>query len=217
MKLILLGPPGAGKGTQAKIIQSMLNIPQLSTGDMLRAAVASGSDIGSFVKDIMANGKLVPDDIMVSLIRDRINQEDCKNGFILDGFPRTIGQAEALDTMLTQEGKTLDRVIEIEVDDEALIDRIAGRFACGQCGEGYHDSFKQTAKQGVCDKCGSTRFVRREDDSADTVGKRLEAYHSLTAPLLPYYESKGKLASINGMGSMEEVTKEIKDIIFPSK
>lgn len=217
MKLILLGPPGAGKGTQAQHLQDKFGIPKLSTGDMLRAAVAEGTEVGKKAKDIMAAGKLVPDEIMINLIRDRIGAKDCAKGFILDGFPRTVAQAEALDAMLKEEGKDLDCVVELKVDDAKLTQRIAGRFSCAKCGEGYHDSFKQPAKQGVCDRCGSTQFTRRDDDKAQTVAKRLEAYHAQTAPILPYYRKKRLLSTVDGMADIKAVTRKIDELLKGSK
>ena len=211
--IILFGPPGAGKGTQADSLAKKHGYAKLSTGDMLRAAVASGSEIGKKAQSIMAAGQLVPDEVMVNLIRDRIQQADCAGGFILDGFPRTLAQAEALDSMLASEKKHLDHVIELQVDDAKLTMRITGRFSCAKCGVGYHDTFKQTRTSGVCDECGGTNFTRREDDKAETVTKRLEAYHRQTAPLLPYYKAKGVLDTVDGMADIEEVAVQIDKII----
>lgn len=213
MKLILLGPPGAGKGTQATFLQEEFSLAKLSTGDMLRAAAASGSEIGKHVQEVMKKGQLVEDEIMVRLIKDRIAEPDCANGFILDGFPRTLAQAEALDDMLSAEGKQLDYVIELAVDDNALVQRISGRYSCSSCGEGYHDMFKKPRQENICDKCAGITFTRREDDRAETVIKRLEAYHKMTAPLLPYYEKQGVLASVDGMAAMDKVRMEIKALL----
>ena len=209
MRLILLGPPGAGKGTQAAWIRDRYEIPQLSTGEMLREAVAKGTEVGREAKAIMEAGKLVSDDIMIRIIADRIDQPDCANGFILDGFPRTIPQAEALDHLLAERGLKLDAVVEIRVDNEALVERISGRFSCAKCGAGYHDKFKPTAKPGVCDVCGSTEFIRRKDDNAETVKSRLIAYEAQTAPLLPFYQAKGLVRTVDGMAAIDEVTKAI--------
>lgn len=211
----MLGPPGAGKGTQAARIEDKYDIIQLSTGDMLRAAVAEGSDVGLKAKVIMEAGGLVSDDIMVEMIKNRISRDDCKNGFILDGFPRTIVQAIALDEMLATLNKKLDAVVEFSVDDAALVERISGRFTCAKCGEGYNKSFKPTLKDGVCDKCGSTDFKFRSDDNAETVSARLAAYHKQTAPLIPYYREKGLLITVDGMLDIDEVTKNV-DIALKS-
>jgi len=209
MRIILLGPPGAGKGTQAEYLQRVHGMAKLSTGDMLRAVAATGSELGLQVKDVMAAGELVPDDVMIRLIKHRIRQADCNSGFVLDGFPRTVPQAEALDSMLDAEKKTLDCVIELAVDDAALVERVAGRYSCAECGAGYHDKFRLPKQEGVCDNCYSTSFIRREDDKAETVGKRLEAYHAATAPLLPYYRVRGKLKTVDGMADIDEVTRQI--------
>jgi adenylate kinase len=209
MRLLLLGPPGAGKGTQAERIAAKYRIPHLSTGDMLREAVAANTEIGRQAKSIMDAGRLVPDDVMIRLVAERIAQPDCARGFILDGFPRTLAQAEALDRLLEERGLELDLVVEIAVDDEALIERISGRFACARCGAGYHDRFKQPKVPGMCDACGSREFLRREDDNAATVRARLEAYHAQTAPLLPYYRDKGLLQVVDGMAEIDQVTAEV--------
>ena len=209
MRLILLGPPGAGKGTQAQWLKETYAIPQLSTGEMLREAVAKGTEVGREAKSIMEAGRLVSDDVINRIVAERIDQPDCAGGFILDGFPRTIPQAEALDLMLAERGLKLDAVVEIKVDNQALVERISGRFSCGKCGAGYHDSFKPTAVAGVCDVCGGTEFVRRKDDNAETVAARLAAYEAQTAPLLPYYGAKGLVRTVDGMAAIGEVTAAI--------
>jgi adenylate kinase len=208
-----LGPPGAGKGTQAQLLKERHGLVQLSTGDMLRAAVASGSELGQQVKSIMASGGLVPDETMINLIADRIAQPDCAKGFILDGFPRTTRQAEALDAMLSAKGLKLDGVIELKVDDAALVERISGRYSCAKCGSGYHDTYKKPKKTGICDSCGSEQFTRREDDKAEVVASRLEAYHRQTAPLLPYYKARGVLRTVDGMAGIDEVQGQIEKVL----
>jgi len=213
MNLILLGPPGAGKGTQARRLQDKFGIVQLSTGDMLRAAVASGSEIGKKAQAIMAAGELVPDDIMIRLIRERIAEPDSQVGFILDGFPRTRAQAEALDGMLAETGRKLDAVIEIVVDETALVRRITGRFACAKCGAGYHDEFQRPRVGGVCDRCGGKKFTRRPDDNEATVRARLAAHHRETAPLLPYYSARAVLRKVDGMLEIDEVTRELEAVV----
>ena len=213
MNIILLGPPGAGKGTQAKRLETGRGMIQLSTGDMLRAAVAAGTELGQKAKEVMDAGKLVSDDLMIGLISERLDQDDTKNGFILDGFPRTTAQAHALDVMLETKGLALDYVIELRVDDAALVARIVGRYTCAKCGQGYHDTFQKPKQDGVCDVCGSTEFKRRADDNAETVTSRLEAYHKQTAPIIPYYENAGKLKTVDGMAEIDDVTREIEAIL----
>lgn len=213
MNLILLGPPGAGKGTQANMIEESKGIVQLSTGEMLRAAVTAGTEVGRKAKDVMERGELVSDDIVIGIISDRIDEPDCANGFILDGFPRTVAQAEALDVLLKGKGKKLNAVIEIRVDDEKLVGRITGRFTCGNCGEGYHELFKQPAKEGVCDKCGASDFQRRKDDNKETVRSRLKAYHAQTSPLIGYYGDAGLLRSVDGMADISDVGREIAEAL----
>lgn len=213
MNIILLGPPGAGKGTQAKILEADHGLVQLSTGDMLRAAVASGSEVGKRAKAVMDAGGLVSDEIVIGVVSERLEQPDAKAGAIFDGFPRTAAQAEALDALLADKGQTLGHVVEMQVDDALLVDRISGRFTCASCGEGYHDRHKRPAADGVCDKCGGTEFKRRPDDNAETVRSRLEAYHSQTAPLIDYYRAAGKLRVIDGMADIDDVTRQLKAAI----
>lgn len=213
MNIILLGPPGAGKGTQARFLESKYGMIQLSTGDMLREAVNGGSPLGEKLKSIMDSGELVPDDLMVRLIENRIAQPDCEKGFILDGFPRTIPQAEALDKMLAQAEKNLDAVIELQVDEEKLVERVAGRFTCAKCGEGYHDKFRPTKLDGKCDVCESIEFSRRSDDNAETMKTRLASYRDQTAPIVPYYEEKGLLKAVDGMAEMLDVRGKLEELL----
>jgi len=213
MNIILLGPPGAGKGTQAERLEKKRNMIQLSTGEMLRAAVAEGSETGLRAKAVMDAGELVSDDIIVKIVADRIAQPDCANGFILDGFPRTTDQAVALDGLMKQNGMKLDAVVVMTCDDEALTERITGRFSCVRCHAGYHDRFKQPKKPGVCDVCGSTEFSRRTDDNAETVKARLAAYHRLTEEIIPYYTEQGIVRSVDGMAAIDRVTEEIEGVL----
>jgi len=208
MNIILIGPPGSGKGTQAKLLEDRHNMKQLSSGDMLRAAVSEGSEIGKQAKSYMEAGELVPDDLVVEIVTDQIEKLGDK-GFILDGFPRNVHQAEVLDRMLGQRDRTIDRVLVIEVDDDLLVERVAGRYTCANCGEGYHDTFKQPEKEGVCDKCGSTEFIRRPDDNPDTVRNRLAVYHEQTKPLIDYYKEQGKVRIVDGEQPIEDVTKAL--------
>lgn len=211
--IILMGPPGCGKGTQAKILQDTLSIPQLSTGDMFREAAASGTPEGNQIKDLMAQGKFVPDEVTIALIQKKLTSSACANGFILDGFPRTVAQAEALDGLLARLNTKLECVIEIQVPDEYVIERIVGRYTCAQCGMGYHTTFKKPQVEGVCDKCHGTEFTHRADDNAQTIKVRLDAYRAMTAPILPYYEEKGLLVRIDGTGSIDAVCEKIKKAI----
>jgi adenylate kinase len=207
--LVLLGPPGAGKGTQAARLKERYGLAHLSTGDMLRGAVAAGTEIGKEAEAVMARGELVSDELINRVVAERIGQPDCAAGFILDGFPRTTAQAEALDEMLRARGQKLDAAIEFAVDDEALVARIAGRFACAKCGALYHDSARPPKVDGVCDECGGTEFVRRPDDKPDTVRARLRSYHEQTAPLLPHYRAKGLLITVDGMADIDQVSEQI--------
>ena len=211
--LILLGPPGAGKGTQARMLEEDFGLIQLSTGDLLRAAVAAGTPAGLAAKAVMAAGALVSDDIVLAILKDRMAQPDVAKGIILDGFPRTSGQAAALDTLLAESGQKITAAISLEVDDTAMVGRISGRHTCASCGEGYHDTHKRPHKAGVCDKCGGTEFKRRADDNAETVRDRLTAYHAQTAPLIAYYESKGVLERIDAMGPIAEIRTALGQIV----
>ena len=211
--LILLGPPGAGKGTQARMLEEKFGLVQLSTGDLLRAAVAEGTPAGLAAKAVMEKGGLVSDEIVLAILRDRLGASDVKRGVILDGFPRTAGQAEALDGLLRDSGQSVTAAISLEVDDEAMIARVAGRYTCAKCGEGYHDEFKQPEVAGVCDKCGGTEFKRRADDNAETARARLEAYHAQTAPLIAHYRALGVLQEVDAMGSIDKIAAELGSVV----
>jgi adenylate kinase len=213
VRLILLGPPGAGKGTQAQRLVDGLGLVQLSTGDMLRAAAAAGTPVGLRAKAVMDEGRLVPDEVVVGIISERLDQPDVRRGFILDGFPRTLAQADALDSLLREKSMPLDGVILLEVDDEALVDRVSGRFTCAVCGAVYHDRTKPTAVPGVCDRCGSTEFRRRADDNAETMRTRLDAYYRETAPLVDYYRSRGRLRAVEGMATVDAVSRQIDAVL----
>ncbi len=213
MNLILLGPPGAGKGTQAKRLQESRGLVQLATGDMVRAAIASGSELGRKIKAIYDAGQLVSDDIIIAMIAERIAAPDTAGGFILDGFPRTVPQAEALDAMLAEHGKKLDRVILIEVDEAALIDRLSGRFSCAECGATYNERLNPPRVEGGCDNCGPVDFVHRADDRPEALATRFAAYRNQTAPILPYYRARGILRTVDGMADIDEVARQIEKII----
>ena len=213
MNLILLGPPGAGKGTQAKILEELHGFKQLSTGDMLRAAVAAGTEQGLKAKAIMDRGDLVSDDVVIGIVSDRLDQPDVKKGVVFDGFPRTPAQADALDKLLASKGQKLNAVIEMKVDDEALVKRIVGRYTCAKCGKGYHEEFAKPKNAGICDVCGSTEFTRRADDNEKTVRDRLQVYNTQTAPLVAYYHGLGNLYVIDGMADIADVTREVEAVI----
>ncbi|MGX0903286.1 adenylate kinase [Roseovarius sp. MBR-79] len=213
VNLVLLGPPGAGKGTQARMLEDGFGLVQLSTGDLLRAAVAAGTEAGKKAKAVMEAGDLVSDEIVIAILRDRLAEPDCARGVILDGFPRTTVQAAALDTLMAETGQSIGAAISLEVDDAAMVARIAGRYTCAKCGEGYHDTFKTPAVEGVCDKCGATEMTRRADDNAETVEQRLRAYHAQTAPLIDYYDAKGVLARVDAMAEIEAVSQALNVIV----
>ena len=213
MRLILLGPPGAGKGTQAKLLVEHYGIPQLSTGDMLREAVAAETPVGLKAKAVMSTGNLVSDEIVNAIVSDRIDKPDCANGFILDGFPRTLQQADALAAMLEEKGIGLDCVVELAVNDDQLVERVSGRFTCASCGEGYHDVFKKPKVADTCDRCGGHEFKRRADDNAETMRNRLQAYYKETSPLIGYYYAKGLLKRVDGMGEIGVVHEAVRAIL----
>ncbi|WP_152449726.1 MULTISPECIES: adenylate kinase [unclassified Roseivivax] len=211
--LILLGPPGAGKGTQARKLEAEYGLVQLSTGDMLRAAVKAGTDAGKAAKAKMEAGALVSDETVTQILADRLAEPDTANGVILDGFPRTTAQAETLDHILAARGQQIDAAISLEVDDAEMVTRVSGRFTCASCGEGYHDQYKKPAKAETCDKCGGTEMTRRADDNAETVASRLEAYHAQTAPLIAYYEEKNALHRIPAMGAIDDIARDLADVV----
>ena len=211
--LILLGPPGAGKGTQARMLEKQFGLVQLSTGDLLRAAVAAGTPAGQAADEVMKSGALVTDQIVIDILRDRLTEPDCASGVILDGFPRTDVQAEALDSLLAENGQKINAAISLEVDDTAMIERVTGRYTCADCGEGFHDSFKIPEHAGVCDGCGSADLKRRADDNAETVGGRLVAYHAQTAPLISYYEGKGALQRVDAMGPIDAIGASLSNVV----
>ncbi|MBF9058040.1 adenylate kinase [Rhodobacterales bacterium HKCCSP123] len=213
VNLILLGPPGAGKGTQARMLEESFGLVQLSTGDLLRGAVAAGTEAGLAAKAVMEKGELVSDEIVLAVLKERLDQPDVAAGTILDGFPRTAGQAAALDALLARRGEKIDAVISLKVEDEAMVERVSGRYTCAACGEGYHDSFKQPARTGVCDKCGGTEMKRRADDNAETVRTRLKAYHADTAPLIDYYAARGTLTEVDAMAEIGRVRAEMEAIV----
>ena len=211
--LILLGPPGAGKGTQARMLEDKFGLVQLSTGDLLRAAVAAGTDAGKAAQAVMQAGGLVSDDIVIAILRDRMAEPDCAKGVILDGFPRTTVQAQALDALLAENDQKISAAVSLEVEDAEMVIRISGRYTCAGCGEGYHDRFKKPAEAGKCDKCGHTEFDRRADDNAETVASRLAAYHAQTAPLITYYDAKQVLKRTNAMGQIEDIASDLEGIV----
>src|SRR5210317_811550 len=212
MKLILLGPPGAGKGTQAKMLTEEFSIPQISTGDILRAAVKEGTEMGKKAKEFMDAGGLVPDEVVVGIVRDRLLESDCSNGFILDGFPRTVAQADALQASLVEMSKELDRVISLDVDAEALVERLTGRRTCKECGRGYHVTFDPSQAEGVCDACGGALF-QRDDDQEETIRKRLQVYADQTSPLISYYRDADVLMELDGMQPIPQVQEKMLSLL----
>lgn len=214
MNIILLGPPGAGKGTQASRLEAERGMVQLSTGNMLRAAVAAGSPVGLEARKVMADGGLVSDTIVTGILSDRLDEPDVRTGFILDGYPRTKAQAEALDALLAAKGMALHHVIELCVDEAALAERITGRFSCAACGTGYHDRFNRPVIEGTCDVCHAHAFTRRPDDNPETVRQRMAEYRAKTAPILPHYQARGLVRCVDGMAPIEQVNAEIETILL---
>jgi len=213
MDLVLFGPPGAGKGTQAKFLVDLLGVPQISTGDMMRAERKSGSDLGKKFDEYMSAGKLVPDHLVLDLIKERLTRGDAKNGAIFDGYPRTVAQAEALDALLDELGRQIDRVVSLEVPLDEIIERVTGRRVCLDCGQTYHVRYTPPPQNGECVSCGGTKIVQRSDDTEEVVRKRYEEYKSKTEPVLAYYDAKGLVKSVSGVGSLEEITQRIKEAI----
>jgi adenylate kinase len=213
VEIILLGPPGAGKGTQASLLETAYGMVQLSTGDMLRAAVKAGTPVGLKAKAVMDAGELVSDEIVSGIIGDKLDELGSDVGIIFDGYPRTAAQAIALDEILSARGRSLDHVIELEVDEDALVDRITGRYTCGVCNAGYHDRYKQPKVDGVCDECGGSEFKRRPDDNEETVRTRMQEYRNKTAPILPIYDARGIVTRVDGMADIHDVTAAIKAVL----
>lgn len=213
VNLILLGPPGAGKGTQARMLQDKFGLVQLSTGDLLRAAVAAGTEAGKAAKAVMEAGQLVSDEIVLAILKDRLAEDDAAKGVMFDGFPRTNAQAEALDQLMTDAGQKIDVVVSLAVEDEAMVERVSGRSTCAGCGEGYHDSFKTPQTPGTCDKCGGTNLTRRADDNAETVRSRLTAYHAQTAPLIAYYQARDCLSEVDAMAAIDAVERDLETLV----
>jgi adenylate kinase len=213
MNIILLGPPGAGKGTQAQRLVDERGMIQLSTGDILRAAVKEGTEVGKMADEIMKAGKFFPDELMAQILGEHMDSLAPETGIIFDGYPRTARQAELLDELMAAHKRTLDHVIELEVDEDALVDRITGRFTCASCGEGYHDRYKQPVVAGVCDRCGNTEFKRRPDDNEETVRTRMAEYRAKTAPILPIYEARGIVSRVDGMADIDHVSAAIAKIL----
>lgn len=213
LHIVFTGAPGCGKGTQARALKEKMQICHLSTGEMLRAEAATGTELGSDIKQLLDKGELVTDELIIAMVSKRIDADDCKTGFILDGFPRTLPQAEILEEMLGKKGITLDAVIEIQVPDEIIMERILGRYACMTCGQGYHDKFLKPKVYGVCDVCGGTTFYRRVDDNKETVSNRLVNYRALTYPTIPFFDKKGLLKTVDGTGTIEAVAKKVNDAL----